>query len=161
VTILAKIKDFLSHANDISLGYNEINFFAPNNLDEQQIGYSIDSNGNSLVTGNEGEWQEEWLVIANDQLGDSIIIDVSSPRLTVLSAAHGEGDWEAFTIADSLENFIVIISILKEFSKGRINPADLEKNPIADKERRRALTKIAERNPKAEMWFWETYFENG
>lgn len=160
MTILDKIETFLLEITDVSLGYNEINFIQPDNLDEEQIGYSFDSNGNSLITGGDGDWQEEWLVIATDQLGDPIIVDVSSPELTVLSAAHGEGSWEPFVIASSLGCFKAIICVLHKIAKNRTNPDELEKYPITDKEREDALAKIEQKNPDVEIWFWESFFEN-
>lgn len=53
--ILDKIKQFLTQISDISLGYNEINFFAPLKLQDEQIGFSSGTEGNTLVTGNEGD----------------------------------------------------------------------------------------------------------
>jgi len=161
MTIPDKIKSFLLSATDISFGYNEINFIHPDNLHKEQIGYSVDTNGSSLITGNDGDWREEWLVIATDQLGDPIIVDVSSSDLTVLSAAHGEGYWEPFVIANSLETFKGIVSLLHPISKKRTNPVDLEKHPITYIERQTALTKIEDQNSDAEIWFWENFFENG
>jgi hypothetical protein len=160
VTILDKIKNFLSDVTDVSLAYNEINFIHPDNLDEEQIGYSFDSNGNSLIIGNDGDWQEEWLVIATDQLGDPIIVDISSPKLTVLSTAHGEGSWEPFVIANSLESFKAIISVLHKIAKNRTNQVDLVNHPITDKERKDALKKIEKENSDVELCFWENFFEN-
>lgn len=160
MTILDKIKIFLSETKDISLGYSEINFIQPDNLDEEQIGYSIDTNGNSLVTGNDGDWQQEWLVIATDHIGDPIIVDVSTSDLTILSAEHGEGDWQPLVIADSLEKFKNILSNLDNISKDRTNPVELENNPIADKEKQYILTQIEEQNPNADLSYWETFFEN-
>ena len=159
MTILDKIKNFLADTHDVSLGYSEINFIQPENLDEEQIGYSVDAHNNSLITGNDGDWQEEWLVIANDELGDPIFVDVSSPNLTVLSSQHGEGTWEPFVIANSLDNFKSIISILNDISNDGTNPVDLEKNPISVKERQNTLTSIEEQNPDVEIWFWEKFFE--
>jgi hypothetical protein len=160
MTIPDKIENFLSDVADVSLGSNEINFIQPYNLDEEQVGYSVDPNGNSLITGNDGDWQEEWLVIATDQLGDPIIVDVSSPKLMLLSASHGEGSWEPFVIANSLDGFKALISVLHKTAKNRTNPVELEKHPITDKERKDALAKIEVENPDVEIWFWETFFEN-
>jgi len=160
MTPIDSIKKFLSVTRDISIGFNEINFFNVDNLDEGQIGYRVDTNGNSLVDGKEGNWQKEWLVIANDQLGDPIIIDTNSPNLTVLTSQHGEGDWETTVIADSLDTFKNITFILDNISKNRTNPVDIEKNPISDKELKLVLTQIEEQNPGSELWFWESFFEN-
>lgn len=160
MTPLDKIKQFLTTTSDISLGYSEIIFFDPLKLQDEQIGFSSDSEGNTLVTGNEGDWKEEWIVIANDEMGDPIIIDTSTPQLTVLSASHGEGAWEPFIIADSLDNFQNIISILTKISDNRASPVDLEKNPISNNERQNALNYIKQQNPHTELSFWQDYFEN-
>ncbi|MFL5742600.1 MAG: hypothetical protein ACJ75B_20420 [Flavisolibacter sp.] len=160
MTILDKIRSFLSDTTNLSLGCNEINFIQADSLDEEQIGYSIDQYGNSLVTGQDGDWHEEWLVIGADQLGDPIIVDVSSTKLTILSAAHGEGSWEPFVIADSLDAFKNIISILGNVSKERTNPVDMKKNPLTDKERQEALRRIEQQNPESEIWYWENFFES-
>lgn len=157
---LDKIKQFLSGISDISLGYNEINFFDPLKLQDEQVGFSSDTEGNTLVTGNEGDWREEWIAIANDEIGDPILIDTSTPQLAVLSAPHGEGTWEPFIIADSLNNFQNIISILNKISENRTTPVDLEKNPISNSERRSALNHIKRQNPNSEISFWQDYFEN-
>ena len=155
-----KIKTFLTTTKDISFGYNEINFYNADNLMDEQIGYSIDTNGKSLTTGNDDDWQKEWLVIASDSLGDPIIIDTSSAKLTVLSAAHGEGEWEAFVIADSLDNFKDILSLLTIASKDRTNPVDLEQNPLTSKEQKDILRSIKRQNPDTELSYWEAFFEN-
>ncbi|WP_276501585.1 hypothetical protein [Terrimonas pollutisoli] len=157
---LEKIKWFLSGIADVSLGYNEINFFQADTLEDEQVGYSFDTAGKSLTTGQEGDWQKEWIAIASDQMGDPFIVDTSSTNLRVLSAAHGEGAWEPFIVADNLGSFKSIISILNDVSKKRTNPVDLEKNPITEKERQNALREIEQQNPDSELWFWENYLEN-
>jgi hypothetical protein len=155
-----KIKQFLSKVSDLSLGYDNINFFDPLKWQDEQVGFSFDHEGISLITGNEGDWKEEWLVIATDGLGDPIIVDTSAPQLPVLTASHGVGAWRPFVIADTLDNFQLTISILNKISNNRATPVDLEKNPISDAERQSALSQIKQLNPQAELWFWEGYFEN-
>ena len=160
MTAIDKIKEFLDGISDISIGYNEITFFPSNRLEEYQVGYSFDPNAVSLITEQVGDWQDGWIAIANDNLGDPFMVDANSNSLTVLSAAHGEGTWKPFIVADSLDKFKNIISIIKKVSENRTNPVDLEKNPISDNERNIALREIKEQNPLTELWFWETYFEN-
>jgi hypothetical protein len=63
MTIIQKIKNFLSDIDSISIGYSELIFLKPNNLDEGQIGYSIDPRNNSLITGQTGDWEDGWIVI--------------------------------------------------------------------------------------------------
>lgn len=92
-------------------------------------------------------------------MGDPIFIDTNSANLTVLSAAHGEGDWETFAIADNFDNFKEIVSLLKAFSKGRTNPVDLEKNPMTSKQQKDILKAIKKRNPNSELWYWEAFLD--
>ena len=155
-----KIKSFLTGITDVSYGYSEINFVQSNELESEQTGYSIDPEGNSLVTGNDGDWQAEWVVIANDNSGDPIIVDTHSPALTVLTAVHGENSWETFIIADSLDNFKTIISNLNSISKNRNTPVELDENPLPDKEKIEILEKIKKQNPNSELWYWEDIFDN-
>ena len=100
------------------------------------------------------------MVIADDSLGDPIFVDISTPKLKVLGAAHGEGIWEPFVIADSLDNFRKIMVLVNEVTRGRTEPDDLEKNPISDDERDAVLKVIEKQNPKTDVWYWENFFEN-
>ncbi len=67
MTALDQIKIFLTTANDVSFGYSEINFCSPDSLDEWQIGYGVDANGNSwrLVTTETG-FRYGWLLQATN-----------------------------------------------------------------------------------------------
>lgn len=160
ITPIEKIKDFLALTHDISIGYEQIHFFPAHELVEEQTGYSIAPNGKSLITGQPGDWQRGWVAIGNDQLGDPIIADVNTPQLPIFSASFDMGQWSPIEIADSLDNFKAILSVMKKVSKGRTHPANLEKNPISDKLRIEVLTQIEQQNPGAELWFWESYFRN-
>jgi hypothetical protein len=154
-----KIRTFLKSTKSVSLGYNEINFFSPEELDEEQVGYSVDPDGKSLITGKNGDWQQEWIVIGYDALGDPILADTSMPQCTVLSATHGEGDWKPFIIADSLDNLKAILLLLTNISKNRTDPDELEKTPISKKERQNLLQEIRRQNSNSEIWFWENFLE--
>jgi hypothetical protein len=154
------IKKFLDEVSDLSLGSSEINFLRSNGLEDGQEGYSFDQNGESLITGQNGDWQENWIVIATDYVGDPIFVDTTSPALMVLSAAHGETTWDPLIIADSLDKFKDIISILATISKNRSNPVDLEKDPVNDDERSAVLKAIKNISPHSEIGYWEIFLEN-
>lgn len=154
-----KIKVFLANVQDVSLGYREINFFSSKKLMNEQLGYRFDLKGNSLITGKPGDWQDEWLVIASDDLGDPIIVDTSLPDLPVLTAMYGEGIWESEMIADNLDKLETIISMLNKLSKGRTSPVDLEANPISSQEAKTILTEIEKQNPNSEIGYWISIFE--
>lgn len=57
------------------LGYRQINFFKPEDLEDEQLLYIQNYSGISLVNGKEGEWKEEWTAIATDEIGAPIFID--------------------------------------------------------------------------------------
>ena len=158
MTILEKVRKFLKNDSEVSFGYNGLTFLSADKLNDGQIGYSVDSKGNSLITGQEGDWKEEWLVIGADTLvGDPIFIDTSSNKLQVLTAGHGEGEWECIPIADSLDNFADIISELKKISVKRTTPVALEKNPLAEKERNQFIQKVEKSNSETEIYYWENF----
>lgn len=59
-------------------------------LDEFQVGYSIDTDGNSLVTDEEDTWDANWIVIAYETMcGDPIIIDLSEEGYLYLHSCTG------------------------------------------------------------------------
>jgi hypothetical protein len=154
-----KVKVFLSETPNISLGYRELEFFGTDRLDQEQMGYRFDTKNRSLITGQEGDWQEAWIVIGTDDLGDPIIVDMSEPDLKVMSAMHGEGEWEPYLIAESLEKFKAIILELKKISKNRTNPVALEKNPIKNQERKQFIKAIEEANPNIDVDYWDSILE--
>ncbi len=50
-----------------------------------------------------GDWKPYWLVIGSDTaLGDPLIVDLSGPRLRVITATHGAGRWDPVDVSDSL-----------------------------------------------------------
>jgi hypothetical protein len=102
----------------------------------------------------------EWLVIAReDELGDPIFADISKPVWRVLTAPHGEGDWQPEQIADSFENFVAALELVRHVARGRETPVAREANPISDSERERVLAAITRANPDASTTFWETWLE--
>lgn len=141
------------------MGYKEINFFNPDKLEEEQVGYSMDQYHNSLITGQVGDWKEEWLAIGRDDLGDPFIVDVSESNLKVMTANHGEGEWDTYIVAYSLEQFKTIILDLTKLSQGRANPVQLKKNPIQMNDRIQFITEIEKNNPNTEVSFWENLLE--
>jgi len=161
MTTLEKVRTFLRNNSEVSIGYNEIIFFPADELDSAQIGYSIDTNNNSLITGQDGDWQDGWLVIGVDSLlGDPIFVDTSTKQLRVLTATHGEGEWETILIADSLDSFADIISELKILSEDRISPMDFERNPISTKEFEKFIARVKKNNSEVEIDYWENFIES-
>ncbi|AKR11802.1 hypothetical protein [Bacillus thuringiensis] len=111
-----KIKQLLAHVdraedNEIELEYESepmtIELFNSEEIEEGQLGYSFDEEGQSLVGNEEGDWKEGWIVIGIDSyLGDPIFVDSNDEDCPVYTAMHGEGDWELECIAERIEDII-------------------------------------------------------
>lgn len=112
-----KIKQLLAHVdraedNEIELEYESepmtIELFNSEEIEEGQLGYSFDEEGQSLVGNEEGDWKEGWIVIGIDSyLGDPIFVDSNDENCPVYTTAmHGEGEWELECIAERIEDII-------------------------------------------------------
>ncbi|MEM5018349.1 hypothetical protein WKH31_18790 [Metabacillus indicus] len=108
--IMSKIEELNSNdveINDIEGDTISIHLFSREEFDEGQLGYSIDENGNSLAGIEEGDWKESWYVIGYDELvGDPIFIDISIEKYPVMTAMHGQGEWEPEVMYWTLNKFI-------------------------------------------------------
>lgn len=142
--------------DEVSFGCGGIELFALGKIESAQVGYSMEADGNSLCTGNDGSWQPAWLVIGQETAcGDPIFIDTEHPSLPVYAAMHGVGAWEPNSVAASIEVFAVCLREFSRVAVGRANPEELEANPLEDAERRQFLQRIADLNRSAtapEFW---------
>jgi len=135
------ILNFLSHQQDIHFGYSEILFVpAANELKEPQPGY---------------------ILIANDETGDPILVDTSTHELrvcttTAQSANATQAPRTPEPIADSLETFTGILTRLRILAAGRENPVEKELNPLSAREARDFLKFIKTTNPNTDPGYWET-----
>ena len=153
-------KKFISNAEDISIGYSEINIFKLENIEKKQIGYSVSENGKSLVGKNNGDWKKNWIVIATDNIDDPIFVDIEKLNLPVFTSEHGNGEWEESCIAISIENFSQILYNLKQLSIERENPIRIETNPISETEIDNFLSKTKNDNKGMDIEYWEIFLEN-
>ncbi|MCU5459850.1 hypothetical protein OCA96_09205 [Bacillus cereus] len=119
-----KIKQLLEYVdraedNEIELEYEfepmTIELFNSEEIEEGQLGYSVDDEGQSLTGNGDGDWKEGWIVIGIDlYLGDPIFVDSNDENCPVYTAMHGEGDWESECIAERIE---VVIEKVKDSLK--------------------------------------------
>lgn len=142
--------------DEISYGYRTVTLFSESELDEEQLGYNVNS-----ITGEiDDEWKENWLVIGReDLLGEPLFIDLQIEELPVYTTTHGEGVWNPELVASSFKNFIESLLEVRRVSNGRSYPAELERNPLPDAEREQVLNRIAELNGNVSVEFWESWFE--
>lgn len=83
-------------------------------LADEQSGYAVSGDGESLVSSEPGGWRESWVVIGRNGLGDPFFVDVEAADLPVFDAAHGEGAWTPNLVAESLESFFSLLRIVDE-----------------------------------------------
>jgi hypothetical protein len=120
----------------VSLGYTTIYVCRPNELEQHQVGYSLDPDSKSLTGENEGDWLKSWLVIGHEDLtGDPFFIETCRPHYPVYTAVHGEGQWDPVMVADSLQGFRQALSAVAKIAAGRQYPLALEANPLTQQER--------------------------
>ncbi len=140
----------------VRLGYSAVCVYCVDELEEAQVGYSVDSSGASLIDGEPGSWQRKWVVIGYEEgCGDPIFIDVEADGFPVYTAIHGSGSWEPALIAVGLRNFATTMKKIAALAKGRENPTLIETNPITPSERATILGLIQQRNPEIDSTFWE------
>ncbi|MCI1695699.1 hypothetical protein [Aneurinibacillus aneurinilyticus] len=110
--------------------YMTIEICTINELDEAQIGYGIDSEGNSLIKG-EASWDEDWIVIGRETMcGDPIIADAAEAGYSISILMHDMESWEGGSyLAESISEFLKhlqYIGIFIEQNGTSIRKRDIE-----------------------------------
>lgn len=145
----------------VSLGYRSVILHTQDELQQGQLGYSMDDQGTPLTGDAPGDWRENWLVIGyEDECGDPIFIDAARREFPVYTAPHGEGDWVPNLIATSFATFVRALTSVKNLSVGRENPVERAGNPVPASEGRAILEAISHENPGASSEFWETWLND-
>jgi len=99
--------------------------FTNEQSENEQVGYSVSKYGEPLFGFDEGDWQEGWYVIGRETTcGDPVFLDLNDVGLPVYTSAHGMGDWDANCIADSYEDFMVVIKAIEDAVTNRKIPLD-------------------------------------
>lgn len=82
-------------------------------FEKMQLGYRWDPVRQcTLITNHAGSWQENWYVIAQNELGDPFFVDFKTEEHVVYTAIHGRGGWKALKVSDSIRQFTEILHLL-------------------------------------------------
>ncbi|MGE7915748.1 hypothetical protein [Lysinibacillus xylanilyticus] len=133
----------------------DVEMFDPEYLEREQLGYSIDLEGNSLIHDEEESWQADWLVIGQMKLtGDPMIIETAEPGQPVAVLMHGMGDWHAGSyLAGSVIKFQVALQLIAQRndkqSSWKITSMELE----------RIITEIVSADNYADKDLWESLLD--
>jgi hypothetical protein len=92
-------------------------------LEHEQVGYSLDDDGNLRSTPSESGWRPEWVVIGlSGLLGDPYFLDVSDADAEgdcpVYTAMSGTDQWQPKLCASSFAMFVRILAINLEVAQG-------------------------------------------
>jgi hypothetical protein len=143
---------------EIRLGYREVVVFSPENLDEEQIGFSRGEDGSILSGDSPGDWRKNWIVVGReDETGDPLFVDSGDSALPVYTAIHGEGEWEPELLSTSFSGFIEALMAIHDISGNRDNPVKLDSNPLSESEAEKLLAKISKSTKVEDVSFWESW----
>ncbi|KGR86994.1 hypothetical protein [Lysinibacillus odysseyi] len=151
--------NFIKLEHEIMKDFVDFEIFSFDELDEYQIGYSIDLNGNSLVTDEADTWDDSWVVIGYETLcGDPIIIELNEAGYPVSRLMHGMGSWNNGTfLADSIKSFL---SILKDIRCFLTEKQMLQgKKMIQHKELKVLVNSMIEKNKTVDFEIWEALLQ--
>lgn len=151
-----KLTEIKSVCEEID-SYISIEIFSVEELDNAQIGYSIASSGNSLISEEEGAWKEEWIVIGHETIcGDPIILDLEEEEYPISTLFHGMGTWEGGSLlAYSIDNFLSILHFLNQFIKDK--EIDKGNKVIFMRELNVIMDKIVEENEFVDLEKWQSW----
>jgi len=143
---------------EIRLGYRAVVLFLPENLDDEQIGYTRAEDGSILSGDASGDWRKSWIVVGyEDETGDPIFVDSAEAALPVYTAIHGQGEWEPELLSNSFSGFIEALMAVHDISANRDNPVKLSSNPLSESEADRLLAKIRQSTKVEDVLFWESW----
>ncbi|CAM4513051.1 Uncharacterised protein [Paenibacillus macerans] len=115
----------------------------------------MDPAGRSLISNEEGAWQEEWIVIGHTLLtGDPIIVDLGEAGHPVSYLMHGMGEWGAGSyIAGSMQHLRDIFKKANKWMSGQSRPQTNRNLPVTCAELDALVAEIAEMDyADAETW---------
>ena len=142
-------------STDVSIGYSGIELVNESEITSHQIGYSVTSDGESLIGNGAENWKANWVVIGHETgCGDPIFIDSNRPDYPVYTAMHGSGSWEPKIICRTYDSFIRIIEKLEKLAAGREYPTRLEEKPMTQTEYDEFLSFVMENAEIEDTHFW-------
>lgn len=137
----------------VEYGCGGIGFFSREELQDAQVGYSIDPEGRLLCGESDGLWNPNWMVIGSDLgCGDPIFIDTSQSGSPVFTAMHGQGFWRPELIATTLELFSRMLDEYGAMAQYRSGRDGLEEDDLECSEFIEKIKKIDSGTINADFW---------
>ena len=144
---------------EVRLGWRGVRLYGLDEVDEWQIDDPEDFDG-TVPTGEDEACEPIRYVVGRVcHLGDPICLDLGQEALPVFTAPRDTGFWQPELVADSFSGFLHLLEEVKKLSAGRTSPVRLAANPIPEDERQRFLEWVGVVSPRADLEFWESWFE--
>lgn len=120
-----KIKNFIEEKIELENMSLPWNYPSADKFNDFQAGYRFDAQTNENLTGQKGEFKENWFVVCSNYFSDPFFIDISEIDFPVYYAQHGAGNWTPIRISENIEAFSDQLKQIKELEEDR--PLLLEK----------------------------------
>ncbi|TKH75245.1 thiamine transporter [Bacillus cereus] len=90
-----------SKQQDVELGTYEIYVFSESELEKGQIDYRYDKHKKSLISEENGKWQEGWIAIGYEtDMGDPVFVNIDDDAYPVYTAERGTETWHPVYIGN-------------------------------------------------------------
>ncbi len=145
--------------SEIFFGSQGFLIYVPEDLEKEQLGYSVHPDGSDLTGSKTGDWQKEWVVFGRETtLGEPFFVDTAQESLPVYTAMHGMGSWEPSQVSPGLSGFLSSLAHLKQVSPVGYSRIDPDETTITNRDELEALQqKLNELNN--EEYFWSEFIE--
>lgn len=135
---------------DMSFKYGEIEFFSKETIDEAQAGFRFIPPTNEIIN----DWAgDEYVIIGYDSTAgcgpDPLIMKTDDEKYPIYWLMTDGGDWNnPEKIANSLDDYIVIMSIIKGYEK------ELEDSTLTETQYNNIINEIGKITNNRYMSFW-------
>ncbi len=125
-----KIRNFIEERTEMTNMALPWNYPSIDKFDDFQAGYRFNANTLENLTGQKGEFDENWFVVCSNYFDDPFFIDISETEndYPVYYAQHGAGSWTPIKISENITEFSNQLKEIKELEDDRDLLLDKLKN---------------------------------
>jgi len=116
-----KIRNFIEEKTEMTNMTLPWNYPSIDKFNDFQAGYRFNAKTLENLTGQKGEFDENWFVICSNYFDDPFFIDISETEndYPVYYAQHGAGSWASIKISENITEFSNELKEIKELEDNR------------------------------------------
>jgi hypothetical protein len=116
-----KIRNFIEERTEMTNMALPWNYPSIDKFDYFQAGYRFNANTLENLTGQKGEFDENWFVVCSNYFDDPFFIDISETEkdYPVYYAQHGAGSWTPIKISENISIFSNQLKEIKELEDNK------------------------------------------